>query len=119
MKATLVGAQRDDNYYYDTAVVERAAGVVVELDWLDGMVEERPARPGETYDQAVAHFDTLRSVLCEVEFQDEANVRAKLGVSVEDLDFDQMDGLALTSGSEERRRAARAGRSGLRRIRTV
>lgn len=51
MKATLIGAQRDNGYYDDTAVVERAGGAVVELRWLGGVMEERPARPGETYVQ--------------------------------------------------------------------
>lgn len=51
MKATLIGAQRDNGYYDDTAVVERAGGAVVELRWLGGVMEERPARPNKTYVQ--------------------------------------------------------------------
>ena len=88
MKATLVGAQRDNDFYYDLAVVERASGEVVKLRWLGGAIEERPDRSGETHAQAVSHYDTMRRTLRDIEVADEAQVRAKLGVKVDELVVD-------------------------------
>ncbi|MSP72518.1 MAG: hypothetical protein EXR76_10125 [Myxococcales bacterium] len=88
MKATLVGAQRDNDFYFDLAVVERAGGEVVELDWMGGKIGERPARAGETHAEAVSHYNTMRRTLYDLKVADEAQVRAKLGVKIDELVVD-------------------------------